>query len=153
MPSTREERLTRMRQLPERVARIVEPAPLEAVRRAGTNGAWGAIEILAHLRDWDEVYLERLRRILTEDRPTLETFDSDLWAIERDYHAQDPERVLASLRQLRKRLVDELEALPDESWQRTGQHPEAGDVTLGDLVRRIDEHDQQHLQDLRDLLL
>ncbi|HUZ00733.1 MAG TPA: DinB family protein [Thermomicrobiaceae bacterium] len=153
MPSSRDDRLTRMRQLPDRVARIVDPAPLDAIRRAGANGEWGAIEILTHLRDWDEVNLDRLDHVLGEDRPTLETFDGDLWAIERDYHAQDPSRVLVSLRQHRRRLVDELEAVPDAGWSRTARHPELGEVTLDDLVRRIDEHDQQHLQDLRDLLL
>ena len=153
MPSSRDDRLTRMRQLPDRVARVVDPAPLDAIRRAGANGEWGAIEILAHLRDWDDINLQRLHRVLSEDHPALETIDGDLWAIERDYHAQDPSRVLASLRQIRKRLVDELEAVPDAGWQRTARHPESGEITLEDLVRRMDEHDQQHLQDLRDLLL
>ncbi|HET9014302.1 MAG TPA: DinB family protein [Thermomicrobiaceae bacterium] len=153
MPPTREDRLSRMRQLPDRVARIIEPAPLEAIRRAGTDGAWGAIEILTHLRDWDEVNLDRVHRILTEDRPALEPVDADLWAIERDYHAQDPGRALASLRQLRKRLVDELERQPESSWERAALDPTSGQVTLDELVRGIDEHDQQHLQNLRDLLL
>ena len=153
MPPTREDRLSRMRQLPDRVARIIEPAPLEAIRRAGTDGAWGAIEILTHLRDWDEVNLDRVHRTLTEDRPALEPVDADLWAIERDYHAQDPARVLASLRHLRKRLVDELQRLPEANWERTALDPTSGQVSLDELVRGIDEHDQQHLQNLRDLLL
>ncbi|MDI3340523.1 MAG: DinB family protein [Sphaerobacter sp.] len=152
MPSDREELLDRLRHFPERVARIVDPQPIEALRRAGANGGWGAVEILAHLRDWDEVTLDRVRRIVHEDTPELENFDTGFWAIERDYHAQDPRQVLAAFRARRARLVALLESLPDSAWQRTGRHPRWGTITLEELVQRVDEHDQKQLRALRDVL-
>lgn len=153
MPLAREEILARMRQLPERIARIVQPLSIEALTRAGAGGQWGAVEILAHLRDCDEINIERVERILTEDQPTLETYDSDLWAIERDYQSQDPIEILASFRALRGELVDSLQGLSPEQWSRTARHPDLGTITLADLVRTIDEHDQRHFQDLKDVLL
>lgn len=153
MPTEREQLLSRLRQFPERLSKIVSPLSDEALRRAGTNGEWGAVEILAHLRDTEEIYLVRIRRILTEDVPELETYDTDMWAIERDYHAQDPVQVLKKFRELRTRLVEWLGKLSDEQWQRRAHHPEAGDITLEQLIERIDRHDHHYLQALKDVLL
>lgn len=152
MSSDREGLLDRLQQYPDRVARIIDPQPLEALRRAGPNGGWGAVEILAHLRDWDEVNLERVRRMLDEDNPTLENFDTDFWAIERDYHAQDPRKVLASFREVRSRLVRLLASLDATAWKRRARHPTWGEITLTGLVRRIEDHDQEQLRALRDVL-
>ena len=39
-----------------------------------------------------------------------------------------------------------LQSLPDESWQRTGEHPEMGKFSLQELVRIYGEHGNKHLQ-------
>lgn len=153
MPADREQVLARLRQFPDRLVRLVEPQSREDLTRAGPDGSWGAIEILAYLRDRDQVNLERFHQILTEDTPTLETYDADLWAIERDYHAQDPAAVLADFHTLRQRLVAALERAPNEAWQRRARHPERGVITLTDLVREIDAEDQARFRALRDVLL
>ncbi|ACZ38120.1 DinB family protein [Sphaerobacter thermophilus] len=152
MPSEREELLERLLQYPDRVARIIEPQPVEVLRRAGPDGGWGAVEILAHLRDWDEVNLDRVRRMLEEDNPNLENFDTDFWAIERDYHAQDPRKALAAFREIRGRLVRLLSSLNEADWERRGRHPVWGEITLASFVRRIEDHDQEYLRALKDVL-
>lgn len=153
MPTEREILLARLQNSPGRLSRLVEPQPIEILKRAGPDGSWGAIEILAHLRDWDEVTYERIERILNEDTPALETYDCDLWAIERDYHAQNPSEVLASFRELRARLVSQLSGLPEAAWERTANHPMRGRITLEELVRQLDAHDQEHFHTLKDVLL
>ena len=52
-------------------------------------------EVIAHLADWEPVFLERLTRMRFEDHPTLPDYDEGQRAIERgyaqsDWHAQAP---------------------------------------------------------------
>ncbi len=152
MAEAREQLLSRLRQFPDRLARLVEGRSVESLRRAGAGGAWGVVEHLCHLRDYDEVSLERVERMLVEDNPELELFDTDLMAIERDYHSQNPFDALAAFRRLRQRLVARLAQLTPEQWQRTARHPHLGEVNLDWLARYIDEHDQEHYQAIKDLL-
>jgi hypothetical protein len=149
----REERLERMRRLPERLTRLVEGKSDQELCRAGAGGQWGAVEHLAHLRDFDEVTLDRVQQIIDGTEPELEIFDTDVRAIELDYHAQSPLRMLSEFRDLRDRLVDFLESLPEDAWSRTARHPTLGRVSLEDLIRRVDEHDSVHFTTLRDDIL
>ncbi len=43
----------------------------DALRRRPPSGKWSAHENLAHLGRYHEVFLERLHRMLSEDRPQL----------------------------------------------------------------------------------
>jgi hypothetical protein len=153
MSSERGDRLTRLRHFPERLRRLIDQQPEDVLREAGTGGGWGAVEILAYLRDWDEVVAEHVDQILAEDAPRLTEYDTDLWPIERDYHDEDPGTVIDQFEALRVRLVDHLTELSDEQCQRTGIAADDQVVTLEALVETLEAHDQHNLQILRDLLL
>lgn len=153
MPATREEMLDRLRRMPDRLARLVEGKSEADLRRAGAGGDWGAVEHLANLEDFDNVSLERIEQVLSGETPELEEFDTDLRAIEMDYHAQDPFETLERFREHRQQLVERLEGLSDEDWQRTALHPTRGLVTLEELVDWIDQYDQRCLKVLRDEVL
>lgn len=145
--------LTRMEQFPTRVTRLVENESLDALRRAGTNGSWGAVEILAFLRDLEYTVTNQVDQILDEDVPQLVEIDQDLVAIERDYHAQNPFDSVDDFRSARSQLVKQLRQLPPADWQRTAHHPTLGTVTLLDLIEHHDERDNDQLKALKDVLL
>ena len=83
--------------------------------RPAFDGGWGVVEIIPHLRDWEEIYLDRATRILNEDRPALPGFDDTLWSIERDYRGQDPYETFADFAALRGELVALLQAATPET--------------------------------------
>jgi hypothetical protein len=116
------------------------------------DGGWGVVEILPHLRDWEEIYLERFQHLILEDRPHLPAYDDDLWAIERDYRGQDPFETFEQFRQLRGQLLGLLEALSPEMWQRQGEHGAYGSITVQWLADHICDHDREHLQQAQDAL-
>jgi hypothetical protein len=124
----------------------------ESLIRPASDGGWGVVEILPHLADWEEIYIERIRKTAQEDRPYLPGFDDSLWSIERDYRGQNPRASFARLSELRAGTVEFLKALPAESWTRTGEHGYYGEVTLQWLADHICDHDQEHLQQARDAL-
>lgn len=153
MPSDNKQILERMSRLPERILRLIADESDADLKRAGIGGSWGAVEHIAHLKDFDQVSLDRVEQILQEEDPELDIFDTDVRAIERDYHAEDPRQTAAEFETLRAMLVSRLEGLTEAEWQRTARHPELGAITLESLIQGLDEHDGQHLHALKDVLI
>ncbi len=153
MPADHKQMLERMGRLPERIQRLIADESDEDLKRAGIGGAWGAVEHIAHLKDLDEVSLDRVALMLQEDDPKLDIFDTDVRAIERDYHAEHPHKAAQEFENLREMLVNRLDGLEDAEWERTARHPELGSVTLESLIERLDEHDAQHFRALKDVLV
>src|SRR3954453_6588207 len=42
-------------------------------------GAWSIAELVAHMVDSDVVGVERMKRVIAEDNPTLQAYDQDAW--------------------------------------------------------------------------
>jgi DinB superfamily len=124
----------------------------EILRRPARDGGWSVLENLCHERDWEEVFLGRLRAILTEDRPELPAFDDSLWEIERNYCAQEPSRALDRFAELRREFVALLQAAPPEAWDRVGIHGQHGPIDVRWLARHQREHDKEHEDQIRDTL-
>jgi len=149
----RDEIIEELSSFPDEFERVIlRGKDADDLRKPASDGGWGVVEILPHLRDWEAIYLERARRIAHEDHPRLSSYDDTLWSIERDYRGQDPHHVFAELRRLRAELVEFLSVLPPEAWTRTGQHSYYGDITLAWLCDHICEHDHEHLEQARDAL-
>ncbi len=120
--------------------------------RPSRDGGWGVVEVLAHLRDWEEVFLERLELTATEDDPFLPAQDDELWPIERDYRGQDPARTLDRFREDRAKTLAFLHGLPADDWNRPANHGIVGAVTILWLADHICDHDAEHLEQVRDAL-
>lgn len=150
---TRDEILSALAAFPDELARVIQGASSpEDLLRPASDGGWGVVEVLPHLRDWEEIYFERARRIVEEERPHLPGYDDALWAIERDYRGQDPYETLEDFRRIREEHLAFLQELPPEAWERVGEHGYYGEITLRWLENHVCDHDQEHLQQVRDAL-
>lgn len=108
---------------------------------------WSLTEIFCHLRDVDqEVNLPRLEKVTGEDNPFLAGINTDPWAEERDYRHQDGPGALREFIEVRSRLVERLESLPESGWQRTSRHAIFGPTTVKELVAFIVTHDRTHIE-------
>jgi hypothetical protein len=152
MSADHQQMLERMSRMPERIQRLIQEEPNEDLYRAGIGGSWGAVEHIAHLKDFDEVTLDRVESILMQENPEIDDFDTDVRAIELDYHATNPHTTTTEFEALRAMLVNRLDGLSDADWQRTARHPELGTISIETLIRRLDEHDAQHYNALKDVL-
>jgi hypothetical protein len=148
----RDDLLDRLRDYPARLSAQIDGVERERLTRAGPSGGWGAIEIFCHLRDWDEIYAARIGRILREDVPSLPSVDDSLWPVQRDYHRQDPQAVLAEFAQRRGAIVAELDGSTPAQWMRHGVHFEQGRRSLHWFAEHIAEHDREHEEQLRQAL-
>jgi hypothetical protein len=138
--------------IPGEFARLAEGKSREALAKPATDGEWGVVEILPHLRDWDEVYFTWITTVLNEESPELNEVDDSLWAIEHDYANEDVNDVLDRFAEHRAGLVDLIAQLEDSDWQRPGIHHELGRLTLHQLADRMCDHDARHLAQAKDAL-
>jgi hypothetical protein len=150
---TRAEILQELEHFPVEFRRaILEPADRDTLLRPAFDGGWGIVEIIPHLRDWEEIYLARIRAVLTEDRPALPSFDDTLWSIEREYRSLDPYETFEEFARLREQTLELLRSAEPADWERIGIHGYYGEITLLWLADHIADHDAEHLQQSREAL-
>jgi hypothetical protein len=144
--------LATLRATPVELERLISGQSEEALARPASDGEWGVVEIVPHLRDWEAVWQGWINRLLDEDTPRLEPVDDSLWAIEHDYASQPAPASLADFVERREETVRLLESLDDAAWQRRAIHPHLGPLTLHQLAERMCDHDAGHIEQARDAL-
>ncbi len=140
-----------LRQVPDLIDEAIQGLSDDELRRRSSPDEWSALEICCHLRDYAEEEGVRVRRLVEEEGPTLEPYDQEVWARERNYQGEDIRRVRTALRAFWGGLAYLLEGLTDEQWERAGTHSERGAVTVRSRAEREVEHAQAHLEQLRAL--
>lgn len=127
------------------IARIVRTQAADRLR-AMKFGDWTAVEVIGHLADSAEIFAERVRRCIEEDRPVLASFDQDALAAERRNAERDPlelsRRLSAAHAQIVQLLVDE------GVRSRPGIHAEAGELDAGHFGAYQARHGHEHAVEL-----
>lgn len=113
---------------------------------------WSIIEIVCHLRDYDEIFYNRAQMMLAQDHPDLPAYDHEAMAIEKNYQAEELAYVYYDLKASRERFVEFFENLSDEQWERTGVHPERESFTMTDAVMQVGLHDLSHIEQITRIL-
>jgi len=103
-------------------------------------------EVLAHLADWDAVFLGRLKQTRDDENPTLVGIDEGQVALDNDYAHADPAASLERYKANRAELAAFLKALSPAQWERSGSHTELGPITISDHAVLIAVHDGYHRQ-------
>ncbi|MCA1596932.1 MAG: DinB family protein [Chloroflexi bacterium] len=102
-------------------------------------------EVMAHLADWELIFLQRMERVCTEDFPEIPGIDEGQRAIDQGYGSTDPLEQLELFRERREQTVQYLRDRSPEEWQRSGNRREIGVLTLESLATLLPLHDMYHL--------
>lgn len=121
------------------------------ILRDGEEG-WTILEILCHLRDFEEVFLERAQITVQQDNPVLPFPDPDILVFEKNYNEDDPKTVLDDWTKLRQERHAFLSTCADETWERPAKHPTRGNFTLHDQLFLSVWHDTNHLEQMLRIL-
>src|SRR3984893_6461987 len=133
-----------------RAAAGLSPA---AARRRPASGGFSFVQKVWHLADLErEAFAVRIRRILSEDEPTLSNFDGERIARERAYEVKEVAPGLEAFAHARRRNVETLRAVAPSDWRRGAVQDEVGLVRLEDVPRRMAEHDRAHTAEVAALL-
>jgi hypothetical protein len=144
--------LDRLERGPEELRALTRGRGDVAIRRVPASGKWSAVEIACHLRDMERVYAERFTKIAHQDRPHLWVTENHRLAEALKYREEALPAVIKEWKRLRADTLVLLRALPHPVWQRTGTHPERGEVSIEGLAEHLGRHDASHLEQVRALL-
>jgi hypothetical protein len=93
--------------------------------------------------------LNRFKLILTMDKPFLQSYDQEAWALLPDVERTPVHASLLILQGLHERWCNLLEGLTEEQWGRPGIHSELGEITPDDMLKIYADHCQNHLAQVR----
>jgi len=146
----RAERLARIARTPLELADAVRGAGAAALARRPAPKSWAPTEVICHLRDNEEWFLERMRMIVAMDLPRFVATNPDRWADERQYLTNDGTAALAAFVRRRSETLEFLRALEPEAWARAGVHVDSrGRRTIDEFLSVMAWHDDNHLDQLR----
>ena len=110
-------------------------------------GAWSIAELVAHLVDSDAVAIDRMKRVIAEDEPTLMAYDQDKWIARLDSQSMpvaDGVALFAANRAWMTRILRNV--LGEPISRGSGNHTEDGPKSLAKLVVGYVGHLDYHLK-------
>jgi hypothetical protein len=137
-----------IRDLPDQVATLVQDLSPAQLTTPYLAGEWTVAQNVHHLADSHMHSYLRCKLIATEDQPPLKPYDQDRWATFADATDGDVTVSVTLLRSLHRRWVTFWDHLPDAAWQRTGDHPEHGLVSLERQLQLYAAHGLGHLDQM-----
>jgi hypothetical protein len=108
-------------------------------------GAWSIQELVIHLADSDAISIDRMKRMLIEDNPSLLYADETAYVNRLHHDQQSIEDALTLFEVGRRQWARVLRLLPDEAFSRQGTHNRVGVVTVGGYVENYCKHVDDHL--------
>ena len=129
---------------PKQLRQAVAGMTREQATARPIPGKWSSLEAVCHLADFDPIYVDRMKRVIAEDNPTLLGADQDKFAAALCYQDRDLQEELTIIDVTRRHMARILRKLPDSALQRTGVHNERGPMTLEKLLTTIIGHIPHH---------
>jgi len=130
----------------EKLRRAVAGLSEKELQARPGPGAWSIHELVVHLAGSDAIAIDRMKRILTEENPTLLYADESAYVERLFTHDQSFDDALLLFEVNRRQFARVLRRLSDEAFERPGMHNKAGVVTVGRLVAMYVQHLDNHLE-------
>ena len=130
----------------EEALRGITPAELDW--RPGPE-EWSPREVVHHLADSETTSGIRLRRLLVEDRPEIQGYDENAFAVRLRYRERPIEPALRAFEAARATTAEILERMVDADWARAGTHSESGPYSATTWLQIYAEHAETHAAQIR----
>ena len=121
----------------------------EDIQKMPEDGEWSLAYIAHHMADADTYFATRFMSILAEENPKIYPFDEDAFPARLNYFYRDARTSVALIISITSAMTEILSNLPDEAWQRSGEHAARGPMTLQSMVELSSKHMSDHLEHAR----
>jgi len=122
-----------------RITRTTTADELRAVR----FDEWTALEVIGHVADMADIFAERVRRMVSEDHPTLASVDQDKIHAERRNNERDPMELSRRVQAAHGEIVRLLMAPGNR--ERIGVHGDWGDIDAAHVAAYQARHAHEHV--------
>lgn len=146
MPNSNASRLQRCEtQLQDFLGEALRGVSLDVLSRRPVPDKWSALENLAHLARYHQIFLERVERILNENAPLFGRYRAEEDPDWPRWTAMPPQQLLTTLSGLRTKLMARLRSLNQQDFSRTGTHSKFGEMSLALWLEFFLVHEGHHL--------
>ncbi|HEX9656966.1 MAG TPA: putative metal-dependent hydrolase [Bacteroidota bacterium] len=142
--------IEKIKELPRQAEDIVRGLNDDQLNTPYRDGGWTPRQVIHHLADSHMNAVIRMKLILTEDHPTLKTYDQNEWAVLADTN-ESIQSSLSILKGLHERWGILLGKVKDSEWSRKAEHPESGEITLKQLLVTYARHGENHVAQISNL--
>jgi hypothetical protein len=144
-PEKRRQWIGELDRLPENLRRALAALPPHGLDTPYRDGGWTARQVVHHVADSHLNAYTRIKLALTEDNPTLKTYEEQHWAELVDSRTADPAVSLGILDGVHRRLTMVLESLTPEQFARRATHPQNGPMSVDGLLQMYAWHSRHHV--------
>jgi hypothetical protein len=141
----REEFIETIAHTPGKLRAAVEGLTGEQLNTPYRPGGWTVRQVIHHMPDSHMNAFMRFRWALTEDAPTIKTYDEARWAELIDSRSAPREMSLTLLDALHRRWVILLNGMTSQDYKRTLVHPEHGKIDLEKMLAMYAWHGRHHV--------
>ncbi len=108
---------------------------------------WSAVEYASHVADVMDLFQYRIFLMITEERPTFESWDPDAAALA--YAGRSPDQAASLLHGASNRLGDVFDSMAEHLWDRTGKRGDGAEFSVLSLSRYFMHDNLHHLFDVQ----
>jgi DinB superfamily len=129
---------------PENLARAVADFSISQLDTPYREGGWTVCEVVHHMADSHINGFVRMKLALTEDTPTISTYERNEWPKLADSRMPIDASVML-LTALHARWTVLLRSILDQDWTRAFRNPQTGLITLEQALAIYDWHSRHHV--------
>jgi DinB superfamily len=144
MSGIRSAHIQTLRLLPERLRAAVKDLSDTQLDTPYRPEGWTVRQVVHHVADSHANCYIRFKLALTEDWPTIKTYDEVAWANLADSRWLPVDLSLSFIESLHGRWVALLESLSEEDFRKGFEHPEMGRQNLAKVLAVYDWHSRHH---------
>jgi hypothetical protein len=137
-------------ELPEQMRNAVDGLNFAQLSTPYRKDGWSVRQVVHHVADSHMNAVVRIKLALTEDWPTVKSYDEAAWAKLHDM-AAPVEWSLELIEALHARWVMLLQSLDDQQWQRGYNHSVDGPVTVELAALTYAWHSRHHVSQITHL--
>jgi uncharacterized damage-inducible protein DinB len=143
-PATRRKFINEIAATPKRLRAAVAGLTPQQWETPYREGGWTVRQVVHHVADSHMNSYVRFKLALTEEVPTIKTYEEKRWAETAEVRRTPPEVSLVLLESLHARWTELLRAMSAADFGRKLRHPEHGEMTLDALLSLYEWHGRHH---------
>ena len=145
--------ITALENAPSIILPLVRDVPPQILKRRPQPKKWSAHEHACHLATVHPLMLSRLDLMLSEQNPYIKPYLPDVDDEDDALLKVDLDDAMERYVLDRQRLIERLNGLSGEGWERTAEHGEYSRYSVFIMFRHLAMHDMLHAYRIEELLL
>lgn len=133
---------------PKVVERLLRVFPTDRLDDRIDRDRFTAREVIAHLADYEQTVLDRIRVANLKPGSTVPAYDPDDRSTTHHFHDKDIFHEAEVFESRREMTYEYLRDLSEADWAKTFVHPQGQEITIHEYVGMVLAHDMDHIEQI-----